>query len=362
MKRRAFLKASAVAALASASPPPLLASKQLPTWRGFNLVELYNENTLDKFYETDFQLIKEWGFNYIRIPMNYRAYTDPKNWEDINESFFKIYVDRCIELSQKYNLHVTLNLHRIPGYCINRRDLEPHDLFDIKDSESRGKALRAAKIHWAFIANRYKSISPETLSFNPINEPPNFIAESSLQIYSDVISNLIQEIHRENNGRQIILDGLNAGTRYYNPFRDNNNLIFSTRGYNPAQLTHYRADFAKPKTDYSSLTWPLHLNDGTTWDDSRLELSYKEWIDASHAGANVLVGEFGVFNTVDHTTVISYLKSLLTLYNRQKWGWAMWNLKGPFGILDSERKDVSYKRIDKYNLDSALLKLLQQYI
>jgi endoglucanase len=361
MKRRTFLKASAIAAMTSAAGSPL-ASQKASTWRGFNLVELYNENTFDKFYEKDFQLISEWGFNYLRVPINYRTYTNPENWEDINESFFNEYVDRCIELSQKYNIHVTLNLHRIPGYCINRRELEPHDLFDIKNIESREKALHAAIAHWTYISNRYKSVSSESLSFNPINEPPNFISENSLKIYFEVLSNLINAIRKESNSRQIIIDGLNAGARYYNPFGNTPNLIFSTRGYSPAQLTHYKADFVKQKTDYGSLAWPLHLTDGTTWDDDRLKLYYQDWIQASHAGTNVMVGEFGVFNTVNHTIVIAYLKSLLSLYKQQAWGWAMWNFKGPFGILDSNRTDVNYKKVDKYKLDSDLLELLQQYL
>jgi hypothetical protein len=42
-------------------------------------------------------------------------------------------------------------------------------------------------------------------------------------------------------------------------------------------------------------------------------------------------------------------------------GYALWNFRGAFGILDSGREDVSYEDWYGHTLDRELLKLLQAY-
>ena len=39
----------------------------------------------------------------------------------------------------------------------------------------------------------------------------------------------------------------------------------------------------------------------------------------------------------------------------------MWNFRGPFGILDSGRRDVQYEEFEGHKLDRKLLELLQRY-
>jgi endoglucanase len=42
-------------------------------------------------------------------------------------------------------------------------------------------------------------------------------------------------------------------------------------------------------------------------------------------------------------------------------GFALWELRGPFGILDSGRRDVAYEDWRGHALDRELLELLQRY-
>jgi len=42
-------------------------------------------------------------------------------------------------------------------------------------------------------------------------------------------------------------------------------------------------------------------------------------------------------------------------------GWALWNFRGPFGVLDSQRADVRYEPFEGHQLDRKLLDLLQKY-
>jgi len=73
----------------------------------------------------------------------------------------------------------------------------------------------------------------------------------------------------------------------------------------------------------------------------------------------VMVGEFGAFNRTPHEVVLAWMRDCLDAWKAAGWGWALWNFRGGFGILDSDRTDVSYEGWRGHKLDRAMLKLLQ---
>jgi endoglucanase len=52
------------------------------------------------------------------------------------------------------------------------------------------------------------------------------------------------------------------------------------------------------------------------------------------------------------------MSDLLSLWKEAGWGWSMWNLRGPFGVLDSDRSDVNYEESDGHRVDRKMLELL----
>ena len=58
---------------------------------------------------------------------------------------------------------------------------------------------------------------------------------------------------------------------------------------------------------------------------------------------------------------IQWLEDYLRLWKERNMGWAMWNLRGSFGILDSERADVEYEEFRGHKLDRKMLDLLRKY-
>src|SRR5208282_5534413 len=49
--------------------------EKLPRWRGFNLLEKFHIGSGRKpFLEEDFRLISKLGFNFVRLPMDYRGW------------------------------------------------------------------------------------------------------------------------------------------------------------------------------------------------------------------------------------------------------------------------------------------------
>src|SRR5437867_1861421 len=139
MQRRDFLKLAAgvtawgaVGACAAESSiddegESKVRSSRLPRWRGFNLLEKFRAEKNVPFRESDFEMMEEWGFDFARLPLSYRAWTDPNDWLALREDVLKE-IDQAVELGKKHKVHVNINFHRAPRYCVNPPK-EPLDLW-----------------------------------------------------------------------------------------------------------------------------------------------------------------------------------------------------------------------------------------
>ena len=87
----------------------------------------------------------------------------------------------------------------------------------------------------------------------------------------------------------------------------------------------------------------------------------KPWREISAQGATVFVGEWGAYNRTPHPVALGWMKSWLDQWQQAQFGWALWNFRGSFGILDSGRTDVTYDDWHGHKLDREMLELLQRY-
>lgn len=78
-------------------------------------------------------------------------------------------------------------------------------------------------------------------------------------------------------------------------------------------------------------------------------------------GVGVMVGEWGCYNRTPYETTLRWMEDCLINFQRAGCSWALWNLSGPFGILDSERPDAVYELYRGHLLDRRMLELLQRY-
>jgi endoglucanase len=58
--------------------------------------------------------------------------------------------------------------------------------------------------------------------------------------------------------------------------------------------------------------------------------------------------------------VLSWMSDCLSLWREAGWGWAVWNFRGDFGVMDSGRADVAYEDFQGHKLDRKMLELLRQ--
>jgi len=352
--RRAFLKTIAVAGLnarasaASFADEPALpdaSASKLPAWRGFNLLNKFNGRN-DPYEERDFQWLEELGFNFVRLPMDYRTWIEDGDWTRFREPTLK-QIDQAVALGGRHGVHVCLNFHRAPGYTV-AKPAEEKSLWSDDD------ALRVCGLHWAHFAERYKGIPNRQLSFDLLNEPPKL----EPQTYRRVVSSVCDAIRKRDASRLIICDGRDWGNTAPAELATLG-VAASTRGYTPIQVSHYRANWMNGSDKWPEPTWPLDEG-GVHWDAETLRSrQIAPWKRLEAQGVGVMVGEFGAYNKTPHHVVLAWLRDYIDSWTAAGWGWAMWNFTGSMGIIDSDRADVEYETWHGHKLDREMLTLVQ---
>ncbi len=382
INRRVFIRNTTLAATvltlsndALFSENPFSSTNKLPRWKGFNLLDFFSpnlpgNNDSAKSTEDDFKWMSDWGFDFVRIPMAYPRYLSFDRTKDITKD--DIYktdpkvldeIDKLIYSAQKYKLHVSLNLHRAPGYCINAGFHEPYNLWNDKEAQD------AFNFHWGMWAKRHKNVSSEKLSFDLLNEPA-YIDDMNNQhakkgpvpgeTYRKIVEGAARSIRSENPDRLIIADGNNVGNNVTPEIIDLN-VGQSCRGYYPGTISHYQAPWVwKDPSKAPAPLWPGTM-DGKYYSRQQLEELYKPWIEVMNKGVGVHCGECGCWKNTPHEVFLAWFTDVIDILTNAGIGYALWNFRGDFGILDSGRKDVNYSDWYGHKLDSKLLALLKKY-
>ncbi|RXK83226.1 glycoside hydrolase family 5 protein [Filimonas effusa] len=393
MNRKSFLRNAAILSLAAGvkgtaafvkpgqgfnenKPAPdgaNAAANKLPAWKGFNLTDFNTPRpALNRKYTSEEQLqwIADWGFNFVRLPIAYPYYLSFNKNRDIRpDEVFEFSnkrldsIDNLVYLAHKHNLHVSLNMHRAPGYCVNAGFHEPYNLW--KDKEAQD----AFYFHWSMWAKRYKNVSGAKLSFDLLNEPSmrddmNDQLSTSGPVpgalYHQVAKAALKVIHEQNSSRIVIADGNSMGNTPIPELADLP-LAQSCRGYFPHAISHYKAPWANKEPE----KLPVPVYPGKTgqqyFDKAAIEAYYKPWIELMNKGVGIHCGECGAWNKTPHSVVLTWFKDVLDVLAANKIGFSLWEFSGDFGILNSRRTDVAYEEWHGQQLDRQLLSLLQQY-
>jgi endoglucanase len=327
------------------------AQSVLPRWRGFNLLEMFTTHSDGEFRAEDFQWIADWGFDFVRLPMCYTLWTHADSVYHIREPMLEK-IDRAITLGQASGIHVSLNFHRAPGYSVNPERTEPFDLWH--DDE----ALKAFCFHWQLFAKRYRGIPSDELSFDLVNEPPAPSGPGmTREDHERVMRATVEAIREVDPNRLVIVDGLSWGNDP-SPELADLGVAQSCRAYAPMGVSHYKASWVEGEK-YPLPVWPGALHGDEVWDRVRLEEHYEQWADLARHGVGVHCGEGGAFNRTPHDVFLRWFRDVLEILTGHNIGYALWNFRGSFGVLDSAREDVEYEDWHGHQLDRKLLMLLQ---
>jgi aryl-phospho-beta-D-glucosidase BglC (GH1 family) len=218
--------------------------------KGFNLLGKYDVGWSNKgFQEEEFIIVKDLGFNFVRLPLDYRTYTQSGNWNVFLEDEIAE-IDKAVEWGKKYGIHVCICIHRAPGYCVNPSDLPANQDLDLWTDLS---AQEAFVNHWAYFAKRYKDVPYDELSFNLVNEPPDMNEAS----YVKVMQKAIKKIQSINPDRVIFVDGLILSRKIIPSLKNSKNIIQAIHVYDPITLTHYKASWVEGSDTWPVPFWPM---------------------------------------------------------------------------------------------------------
>lgn len=380
MKRRSFVKQTmlitaglGLAGTSEIELPPMPFKNKLTRWRGFNLLDFFSldpANSRPATTEEKLKWMQDWGFDFVRIPMAYPCYLSfdrtknitPDDVYNIDERMVER-IDQLVAMAHKYGMHVSLNLHRAPGYCINAGFNEPYNLWKDKAAQD------AFNFHWNMWAKRYKNVSNKKISFDLVNEPSmreDMNDQHSKSgpvpgaVYRKVAQAAAEAIRKENKEHLVIADGNSGGSNVIPEITDLD-IAQSCRGYYPGIISHYKAPWANKDPDnLPDPKWPGQIGD-TYWDRNKLEKFYRPWIELVNKGVGVHCGECGCWKKTPHNVFLAWFEDVLDILTKNNIGYALWEFSGDFGVLNSGRADVAYEDWHGQKLDRKFLNLLMKY-
>ena len=370
--RRDFIKSGSIAGLSLAmagtatSQSHELTGNALPRWRGFNMQYFYQlYRGIEEPREDHFKWISGWGFDFVRVPMDYRTWLQNKPQRGEKRTIDDVYkidestleqIDKVVEYGDKHGIHVNLCFHRCPGFKTGGYSDEPFILW--KDQE----AVDALAFHWELFAKRYKGVAKDKISFNLFNEAPKFDDNFNGAIYHKAIAPAVKAIKNTSPDRIIIADGALAG-KIYIPELIPLGIHQSVHCYVPGSISHYKVDWMQNIENWPEPQWPGAIDfDGYPWGREKLALYFSPWKDLMKQGVGVHMGETSGSNRLPQPIFLAWLRDVLEVFKDMNVGYALWDFigKSKFGILDTERSDVDYEDWYGHKLDRKMLKMLQE--
>ena len=377
MHRRQFIRETGMATAATLAGLPVAgsltpAAPPIPRWKGFNLLDFFLPDPAKRYQFTQadhLRWMRDWGFDFVRLPMAYPYYLDINRSKPIvpedSIRFDNRRLDEIQQLAETaigMGLHVSLNLHRAPGYCINAGFHEPFNLW------TDAAAQDAFDLHWKTWATRFRQFSPQQVSFDLLNEPAvradmndqhAQAREVPGNLYRKLAMRSLETIRAANPQHLVIADGNMVGNQVI-PEISNLPIGQSCRGYFPHAISHYKAPWANKDPEHLPVPkWPGQV--GQQYLGKEMLVKYYEpWITLKASGVGVHCGECGCWNKTPHPVFLSWFGDVLDVLTTSGIGYALWNFIGDFGLIDSGRTDVVYEDWHGHKLDRKLLQLLQR--
>jgi len=172
------------------------------------LMDVYRESW---FTERDFALIPTFGFNVVRLPMNYRLMEDDRHPFALKPNAWK-WIDRAIDLSEKNGLYVILDMHGAQGGQSPYDHTGHSDQNRLKDDEQAQKRLAWL---WGELAKRYRNRNA-VLAYDVFNEPYGTPKDIQVKVFKMAYS----EIRKHDREKLIFAHGNYDDFQHYGHPKD----------------------------------------------------------------------------------------------------------------------------------------------
>ncbi|MCI8387292.1 MAG: glycoside hydrolase family 5 protein [Clostridiales bacterium] len=300
----------------------------------------------------DIARMKEWGFDHIRVPVDYFLFEDDNNPGVYREDRLK-YIDNVIDWCGEYGMNMILDLHHAPGFFFGNGD--KNKLFI-----ERSYQIRFINI-WKFFSERYRSIG-DRLIFELLNE---LVWENS-DPWNKLWVETAKAIHDITPDRDIIVGGNwhNSVFQLKNLVVDKNeHIIYTFHFYEPFIFTHQCAPWLENMRNYTKpVTFPFKAEDYTDFYNGDLPDIYNglDIIDrrcierymqpvfdfVKETNKAVYCGEFGVISNAPDESAVNWLNTVTDILKEHNIGHAVWSYRGFSSITSPDNKSWNQAMVD----------------
>jgi endoglucanase len=273
------------------------------------------EVTLQEEY---FQLIKDAGFNSIRLPIRWSTHTDDKPPYTIDPNFLSR-IDWAVKNALSRNLVLIFNTHNF------------YELYS--DPNNKKEWFLAI---WKQIAEHYKDY-PATLLFEPLNEPQDKLG---IPQWNELIKEVLAVIRQSNPNRIIVIGPANFNEVYklknLDLPKDDRNIVVTFHYYEPYRFTHQGAPWI---THQDSTSWVGMKWTGT--DQEKLRIAKDFDVAAKWGKENnrpIYLGEFGAYKKADMDSRVLWTKFVAEKAAERGFSMSYWDFCANFAVYDTETK------------------------
>lgn len=262
--------------------------------------------------EADIRFLAQQGFNFVRVPFNYRHFeSDLKPGEWLEEGFRRL--EGVVNLCRKYKLWVLLDLHAAPG--AQARDQNAGSAYGESYLWNYRQFMDRTAALWKELARRYKNDST-IAGYNLLCEP----VTNDVLLLNDFYLRVIHAIREVDSNHIIALDP----NRWAKDMSSLQKRLFDDPQVIPAIHHYYSEDQA-----FSQLTeFPGTVN-GKVCDRAALERTLDGKHDEQRVHRPIVMGEFGVdiAGAQPFAVQLAITKELISIFEEKGWGWSMWCYK-----------------------------------
>ncbi len=296
--------------------------------------------------EAFFGLIREAGFDTVRVPIRWSAHALTTSPYTVDPVFFAR-IDWVIEQSLAHDLNVAINVHHYD------------ELFAAPEEH----AERFVAI-WEQIARRYRDL-PDGVYFELLNEPHDRL---DVARWNALLAETIEVIREIDTVHTLIVGSAEwnsiANLRTLVLPEGEDNVIATVHYYDPFLFTHQGAEWVGPEIGTLGVTWPGPPDEEVALVPEARQVEWvrlwfmrynqtrgsqnpaspdlivsafdmvQEWSEAH--GVPVWLGEFGAYSTADMASRARWTATVRREAEARGIPWAYWEFGAGFGVYDRE--------------------------
>ena len=278
-----------------------------------NALEAPDEGDWGVTIQDDYmRIIKEAGFNHVRIPVRWSAHTEAESPWTVDVRFMSR-VKQVVNAALEQSLYTVINIHHY------------EELFQ-NPSAQRDRFLAL----WQQIATLFQDY-PAALLFEILNEPHDNLTPV---LWNQYFQAALEIIRQTNPNRTMLIGTANwggLGTLDQLALPDaESNIIITVHYYEPFTFTHQGAEWVAGSDAWLGTTWSASPNQVSAMRSHFDQL--RVWAETHNRPIHI--GEFGVYRRADMASRHRWTRAIVSLCKEYQFSWAYWEFCAGFGAYD----------------------------